>query len=74
MKVIKRDGRSVDFDKNKIIIAIQKANNEVTKPNRATKEQINEIVEYVASQDRKRILVEDIQDIIEMKLMDYKKF
>ena len=74
MKVIKRDGRSVDFDKNKIIIAIQKANNEVTKPNRATKEQINEIVEYVASQDRKRILVEDIQDIIEMKLIDYKKF
>ena len=74
MKVIKRDGRSVDFDKNKIIIAIQKANNEVTKPNRATKEQINEIVEYVASQDRKRILVEDIQDIIEMKLLDYKKF
>ena len=74
MKVIKRDGRSVDFDKNKIIIAIQKANNEVPKPNRATKEQINEIVEYVASQDRKRILVEDIQDIIEMKLMDYKKF
>ena len=31
MKVIKRDGRVVDYDRNKIIVAIQKANAEVDK-------------------------------------------
>lgn len=74
MKVIKRDGRIVEFDKEKIEIAIQKANNEVKKADKVTKEQIAEIVDYVMSLDKKRILVEDIQDIIEMKLMDFKKF
>ena len=29
MKVTKRDGRIVDYDRNKIVIAIQKANAEV---------------------------------------------
>lgn len=74
MKVIKRDGRIVEFDKEKIELAIQKANNEVKKADKVTKEQIAEIVDYVMSLDKKRILVEDIQDIIEMKLMDFKKF
>ena len=31
MKVIKRDGRVVEYDRNKIVIAIQKANAEVDK-------------------------------------------
>lgn len=74
MKVIKRDGRIVEFDKEKIELAIQKANNEVKKADKVTKEQIAEIIDYVMSLDKKRILVEDIQDIIEMKLMDFKKF
>ncbi|MCI5774064.1 MAG: anaerobic ribonucleoside-triphosphate reductase [Erysipelotrichaceae bacterium] len=74
MKVIKRDGRIVDFDREKIELAIQKANNEVKKADKITKDQITEIVDYVMSLDKKRILVEDIQDIIEMKLMDFKKF
>lgn len=34
MKVIKRDGRVVDYDRNKIIVAIQKANAEVVKTSR----------------------------------------
>ena len=29
MKVVKRDGREVEFDANKIKVAIRKANNEV---------------------------------------------
>ena len=74
MKVIKRDGRIVEFDKEKIELAIQKANNEVKVADKVSKEQISEIVDYVMSLDKKRILVEDIQDIIEMKLMDFKKF
>ena len=43
MQVLKRDGRAVDFDKSKIITAIQKANTEVRKKERATKEDIDSI-------------------------------
>ena len=74
MKVIKRDGRAVDFDQAKIVIAIEKANKEVKPSQRATKEEIKEIVSYIESMDKKRILVEDIQDIIEEKLMEYQKY
>lgn len=74
MKVIKRDGRIVEFDTSKIETAIKKANNDVSKSKRVNNEQIKEIVDYIASLDKKRILVEDIQDIIEVKLMDLKKF
>ena len=74
MKVIKRDGRSVDYDREKIAIAIQKANKEVKPKERASKEDINEITKYIEDIDKKRILVEDIQDIIEEKLMELQKF
>ena len=39
MKVIKRDGRAVDYDKSKIAVAIEKANKEVRKSERATKQE-----------------------------------
>ena len=42
MKVIKRDGRAVDYDRAKIQIAIEKANKEVKQKERATKEDIKE--------------------------------
>lgn len=74
MKVIKRDGRVVDFDREKIAIAIEKANKEVTNKERANKQDIKEIIKYIEELDKKRILVEDIQDIIEEQLMDKKKF
>ena len=74
MKVIKRDGRAVDYNREKIAIAIGKANAKVRAKDRATKEEIKEIINYVEELDRKRILVEDIQDIIEQQLMDMKKF
>lgn len=74
MKVIKRDGRAVDYDKEKIVVAIEKANKEVRTKERATKEEIKEIINYIEELGKKRILVEDIQDIIEQKLMDLKKF
>ena len=38
MKVIKRDGKSVDFDDEKIRVAIKKANNEVGRKEKATEE------------------------------------
>ena len=74
MKVIKRDGRVVDFNREKIAIAIEKANQEVTEKERADKQDIKDIIKYIESLDKKRILVEDVQDIIEEQLMDKKKF
>ena len=74
MQVLKRDGRAVDFDKSKIITAIQKANTEVRKKERATKEDIDSIINYIIAQNKRRILVEDIQDIIEEKLMECEKY
>lgn len=74
MKVIKRDGRVVDFDREKISVAIEKANKEVSAKERANKQDIKEIIKYIEEMDKKRILVEDIQDVIEEQLMDKKKF
>ena len=74
MKVIKRDGRAVDYDRQKIEIAIGKANNEVPAKERASKEEIKSIIEYIESLSKKRMLVEDIQDIIEQKLMELNKY
>ena len=73
MKVVKRDGRVVDFDRAKIVNAVGKANAEVRPKERASKENIKEIIEYIESLDKKRMLVEDIQDIIEEKLMEQDK-
>ena len=74
MKVIKRDGRAVDYNKEKISIAIEKANQEVRKQERATKEEIKEIIKYIEELNKKRMLVEDIQDIIEEQLMQRQRF
>ena len=74
MKVIKRDGRAVDYDRAKIQIAIEKANKEVKPKERANKEDIKGIIEYIEELNKKRMLVEDIQDIIEEKLMEIEKY
>ncbi len=74
MKVIKRDGHTVTYDRSKIITAIKKANAEVEPCEKVTDEKIEEIVEGIESKNRPRMLVEDIQDIIEQKLMADGKF
>ncbi len=74
MKVIKRDGRAVDYDREKIKIAIEKANKEVKPKERANKEEIKQITLYIEELDKKRMLVEDIQDIIEEQLMELEKY
>ena len=74
MKIVKRDGHIVDYDPQKIRIAIGKANNEVKGKEKVSKEQIDEIIKYIEELNKKRILVEDIQDIIEEKLMSYGKY
>lgn len=74
MQVIKRDGRAVSFDRSKIIVAIQKANAEVEPSEKISDEKIEEIVSGIEAKNRKRMLVEDIQDIIEQNLMADGKF
>ena len=74
MKIVKRDGHIVSYDPSKIRIAIGKANEEVKGREKATKEQIEEIIKYIEDLNKKRILVEDIQDIIEEKLMEFDKY
>lgn len=69
IKVIKRDGRIVDFDSEKILLAIAKAYDGEELPKFA-----NKIVKRIEKEGRKRnevLSVEDIQDIIETSLMHY---
>ena len=74
MKIVKRDGHIVDYDPEKIRVAIGKANDEVRGKEKATKEEIKEIIKYIEDLNKKRILVEDIQDIIEQKLMEFDRY
>jgi len=74
MKIIKRDGHVVDYSPDKIAVAIGKANAEVREEDRVSDIQIKNIIKYIESLGKKRILVEDIQDIIEMKLMATGKY
>ena len=74
MKIIKRDGTIVDYDPEKIRVAIGKANEEVSRKERVSKEQIKEIITYIEDLKKPRLLVEDIQDIIEQKLMEFEKY
>ena len=74
MKIIKRDGTIVDYNAEKIRIAIGKANLEVDERDQASDDEINKIVKYIEKLKKPRILVEDIQDIIEQKLMAAGKY
>ncbi len=74
MKVIKRDGSTVEFDRSKIENAIRKANAAVEEAERIGEAEIVEIADYIAAKKRQRLLVEDIQDMVEQKLMEAGKF
>lgn len=74
MKVVKRDGSIVDFDRSKIVKAIRKANEAVDFEDRIDDAQIEELVDDISRRHRTRLLVEDIQDMVEEKLMELQKF
>lgn len=74
MKVIKRDGRIVDFDRSKILCAIRKANIEVEDYDKLSEDKIEAIVSSIEAMQRKMMQVEDIQDIIEQKIMAEGRF
>ncbi|MEY8318514.1 anaerobic ribonucleoside-triphosphate reductase [Oscillospiraceae bacterium 50-58] len=74
MKVIKRDGSSVAYDRSKIVTAIEKANAEVPAEERLDRAGINAIIDSIEAQKRQRILVEDIQDLVEQGLVERNMF
>ncbi len=74
MKVTKRDGRIVEYDRNKIVVAIQKANAEVDHYEQVSDEKIDSIVAGIENKHMDNLMVEDIQDMIEQKLMSEGKF
>ncbi len=74
MKVIKRDNSVCEFDRNKIVVALSKANEAVDFEDRVTDVQINAIADDIACRHRPRLLVEDIQDMVEEKLMEMQKY
>ena len=74
MQVVKRDGTTVLFDRSKIIAAIRKANASVNEEERISEEKIEEIAQYIERRNRGRLLVEDIQDMVESKLMEENKY
>ena len=74
MQIVKRNGKIVDFDASKIRIAIQKANRDVREPDQATDAEIQQILDYITGLKKKRLLVEDVQDMIEEKLMSFDRY
>ena len=74
MKVIKRDGRVVEYDRNKILTAIRKANAEVDRYEKLTDEKIERIVVSIENLHRDTMHVENIQDMIEQKIMAEGKY
>ena len=77
MKIIKRSGTEVGFDKSKITEAISKANMEAVESERLTEEQIEEItdkVEEICQSKTYTLNVEEIQDLVEDQIMGMQAF
>lgn len=74
MKVTKRDGRVVEYDRSKIVVAIQKANAEVDRYEQISEDKIDAIVAGIENKHADNLMVEDIQDMIEQKLMSEHKY
>ena len=74
MKVVKRDGTIIDYCPEKIENALKKANNDVNEEDRVSEIQIKNIIKYIENLHKRRMLVEDIQDTIEMRLMALGKY
>ncbi|MFQ9112587.1 MAG: anaerobic ribonucleoside-triphosphate reductase [Butyribacter sp.] len=77
MKIIKRSGSENEFDADKIIAAISKANTEVPTMERLSEEQIAEIasnVESICEEMHRALNVEEIQDLVEDQIMNKRAF
>lgn len=73
MNIIKRSGTEATFDRNKIIIAITKANDEAKETERLTEKQISDIVDDIEIECHRQnhaLNVEEIQDLVENGIME----
>ena len=74
MRVQKRNGSLVDYEPDKIRQAILKANAEVPGNERISTRTIEDIISYVENYATDTMAVEQIQDIIESKLVELNKY
>ena len=74
IKVQKRDGRIAEYDRDKIITAIRKANAEVEFSEQAGEDMIDAILDDVESHSEDVMNVETIQDMIESGLVNNNKY
>ncbi len=77
MKIIKRSGTEVEFDLEKIIDAVVKANESVTDQEKMSKEQIMVIssnVMRICEGMSRTLTVEEIQDLVENQIMNQRAF
>lgn len=77
MKIIKRNGKEVQFDELKITAAIEKANNEVVETERLTEEEIDNMtnnVKYRCEKIKRALSVEEIQNLVEDEIMKLNAF
>ena len=71
---IKRNGDKVKFDKSKISEAILKANKDVNGRQKASVKLAKDIAKEIEEYEKKSLEVEEIQDIVEKKLMENDKY
>ncbi len=72
MKIIKRSGAEVVYDRNKIVVAIRKANEQVIEAKRLSDAQIDSIVDDIEIECHNSghaLSVENIQDLVEDGIM-----
>ena len=70
MKVIKRDGREVEFNKQRIREALFNAFQDVDRElTESASRKASEIANYIEKLDKESMSVEEIQNIVEEKLM-----
>ena len=77
MKIIKRSGQEVEFNKEKIVDAVRKANKEMMESAKITDEQIIALADSVEQECSAMVRsahVEEVQDMVENRLMDLKAF
>ena len=75
--VIKRNGVEVIFDKAKIIYAVEKANDELSKLHRLSQYQITALADMIATralESSHAVNVEDIQDMVETGIMEMRGY
>ena len=69
MIVIKRDGRKVEYDSNKIIVALSSANKDVRGKDKLSRSGIEEVICEIENKQKASMTVEEIQDIIEISTL-----